>query len=107
MTKHFTKADFDQAVIEASQVKPALVDFFAAWCGPCQVMGPLIDELTSMLADKAIVGKVNVEDEPEVAEKYGVMSIPTIIIFKNGKEVETLVGIQSKEALVSKLEKYY
>lgn len=106
MSKHFTTAAFNQEVIEASRTKPVLVDFFAVWCGPCQMMSPIIDQLADTVGDKAVVGKVDTEQEPELAEKYNVMSIPTLIIFKNGEPVETLMGVQSLSFLTEVLEKH-
>lgn len=107
MTKHFTRADFDKEVIEASKTKPVLVDFFATWCGPCQLMGPIIDELENTVGDKAVVGKIDTGEEAELSEKYDIMSIPTVLIFKDGKIAETMLGLQSKEALESAIKKYY
>jgi len=83
----------------------ALVDFFATWCGPCQVQGPIIEELAAEMAGQPVkVGKVNVDQAPNTAQKYDIMSIPTLVFFKNGQEVETLTGLQSKDVLRSKLE---
>ncbi|MFH0892204.1 thioredoxin [Candidatus Falkowbacteria bacterium RIFOXYB2_FULL_47_14] len=103
MSKQFTDANFLAEVIEASKTKPVLVDFFAAWCGPCKMQGPVIEEVSTAIGDKAIVGKVDTEAAPEVSSRYGIMSIPTLKIFKGGDEVETFVGLQSKEALLEAL----
>jgi thioredoxin 1 len=105
MSKEFNKSNFEQKVIEASKIKPVVVDFFAVWCGPCKLQGPIIDEIAESLGDKASVGKLNVDEEQEIAGKYGVMSIPTILVFKGGEAVETLVGLNSKESLMSVIEK--
>ena len=73
-----------------------LVDFYADWCGPCKIMSPVIDKIAEEKSESVKVGKVNVDDNPELAEKYGIMSIPTIIIFKNGNPVKTFVGVTSR-----------
>jgi thioredoxin 1 len=106
MAKMFTDENFKQEVIEASKIKPVLVDFFAEWCGPCHVMAPIIDELVSEMGDKAVVGKLNVDEARESAAEYGVMSIPTLKIFKGGKVVEETVGVQSRDNLVELLNKH-
>ena len=99
----FTDQNFKHEVLKND--KPVLVDFWAAWCGPCQMMGPIIEELAEEMKDKYKIGKLNVDENRETASKYGIMSIPTIIIFKSGKEVKQLVGVQSKEGLKEELEK--
>lgn len=103
MAIQLTDQNFEQEVLKSE--KPVLVDFWAAWCGPCQMMGPIINELAEEVKEKYKVGKLNVDENRETASKYGVMSIPTLIIFKDGKEVKQLVGVQSKEVLKSELEK--
>ena len=103
MAQQFTDRDFEKEVLKSD--KPVLVDFWAAWCGPCQIMGPIIEELAEEVKDKYKVGKLNVDENREMASKYGVMSIPTMIIFKDGKEVKQLVGVQSKDNLKEELEK--
>lgn len=99
----FTDQNFEAEVLKSE--KPVLVDFWAVWCGPCQMMGPIIDELAEELKNKYKVGKLNVDENRETASKFGIMSIPTMIIFKDGKEVKQLVGAQSKEGLKEELEK--
>jgi thioredoxin 1 len=89
-----TDQNFDQEVLKSD--KPVLVDFWAVWCGPCKIVEPIVDELTHEYEGKIKVGKVNV-DENEVAGNYGIMSIPTLMIFKNGQPVKSMVGAQSKE----------
>mgnify|MGYP002392589358 FL=1 len=103
MAIEFTDQNFDQEVIKSD--KAALVDFWAPWCGPCQMMGPVIEDLAKEMGDSAKVGKINVDENPETAQQYGVMSIPTIKIFKGGKIVKEFVGVQDintlKDALKS------
>jgi thioredoxin 1 len=106
MSKQFTDENFNAEVIEASKQKPVLVDFFAPWCGPCKIQGPVIDEVANEIGDKAVVGKLNTEEAQKTAMNYGVMSIPTLIIFKDGEARETMVGLQSKENLLAMLDKY-
>jgi len=98
-----TDANFDTEVVASK--KPVLVDFWATWCGPCQMQGPIVEDVAKAMAGKAVVGKVNVDENPASAQKYGIMSIPTIMIFKDGTVVKQFVGVQSKETLVSELNK--
>lgn len=98
----FTDANFEEEVLKSD--KPVLVDFFAPWCGPCQMMSPVIEDLAKEMEGKAKVGKLNVDENPEKAQEYGVMSIPTIKIFKNGEVVKEMTGAQSPEALKEALE---
>ena len=106
MFKVFTEANFNQEVLEASKTKPVLVDFFAVWCGPCQVMMPLVDALAQEMGDKASIGKIDTGTEAALSEKFNIMSVPTIMIFRGGAPVETLLGIQSKDGLKKLLEKH-
>ena len=99
----FTDQNFDQEVMKSD--KPTLVDFWAPWCGPCQMMGPIVASLAEELGDKANIGKLNVDENPVTAQNFTVMSIPTVMIFKDGKMVQKFVGVQSKEALKEVLEK--
>lgn len=85
-----TAENFEQEV--AKSEKPVLLDFWATWCGPCQMQGPVFEEAAEKLADKAVFGKVNVDEEPSLAQQFGVMSIPTLILMQGGKAVETKVG---------------
>ena len=98
-----TEANFDTEVLQSKL--PVLVDFWAEWCGPCRMLSPTIDELASEFSGKAKVGKVNVDQNQMIAERYGIRSIPTLILFKNGTIVEQIVGSQTKEALKGKLTK--
>ena len=91
--------NFEKEVLKSE--KPVLVDFYAYWCGPCNAMAPVIEELATELDGKAKVGKINVDENSDIAVKYNVMSIPTLIIFKNGKEEKRLVGLRDKEELLS------
>ena len=100
--KHFSNDTFQSEVLQGSG--PILVDFWAPWCGPCKMLGPVIDGLADELSGKAVVGKVNIDDEPDLAAKYGVVTIPTIILFKDGQEVNRLVGVQSKLTLTQRVE---
>lgn len=103
MAMEFTDQNFDQEVLKSD--KPVVVDFWAPWCGPCQIMGPILEDLSSDVSNIAKVGKLNVDDNPGKASEYGVMSIPTIKIFKGGKIVKEFVGVQQKDTLKSELEK--
>lgn len=101
---HITNDNFKQKVLKSK--KPVMVDFWAEWCGPCRMAGPVIDELAEEYKGKAVIGKINIDEERELAEKYGVMSIPTVIIFKDGKEVERKVGFPGKEGYQEMLEEH-
>lgn len=101
MSMQFTDQNFGQEVLQSD--KPVLVDFWAPWCGPCQAMGPIIDELATEMEGKAKVGKLNVDENSEAASKYGIMSIPAIKIFKGGKVVKEFVGLQNKDVLKKEL----
>jgi thioredoxin 1 len=98
-----TDANFDTEVIKSK--KPVLVDFWAVWCGPCQMQGPIVEEVAKLMTGKAVVGKLNVDENPAMAQKFNVMSIPTIMIFKSGTVAKQFVGVQSKETLLSELNK--
>ncbi len=89
--------NFQQTVLNSD--KPVLVDFWAPWCGPCRIVGPIIEELAKEYGDKIVVGKLNVDENQQTASTYGVMSIPTLAFFKKGKVVKTLIGAQGKEVL--------
>ena len=94
--KHFTNETFDRDVIDASYHQSVLVDFWAAWCGPCRLVGPTIDKVAASLGDQAVVGKVNIDEHGELAERFGITSIPTVLVFRDGTVVDSLVGVRSE-----------
>lgn len=102
MAQAITASDFS-SILEQSD-KPVLIDFWATWCGPCRALGPKIDELAEEMKDKLNVYKCNVDEEPELAERFQIASIPTVILFKGTKVVHSLVGNMPKEELVSGIE---
>ncbi len=101
-TLTFNDDNFADDVLAADQ--PVLVDFWAPWCGPCRMLTPTVNELAAEYAGRAQVGKVNVDDNPETAQKYGVRSIPTLLIVKDGEVVDQVVGAVPKDQLASKLD---
>ncbi len=100
---HVTDADFDQQILK-SEV-PALVDFWAAWCGPCRTVGPVVEELAGEYKDKVKVAKLNVDDNKQTPSKYGVKGIPTLMLFKDGKVVDQIVGAVPKNKIKDMLDK--
>ncbi len=106
METQFTDQNFNSEVINISNEKPVLVDFFASWCGPCKMQASIIKEISKEIGEKAVVGKINVEESQETAQKYNVMGVPTILLFKNGEVKETLIGMQPKEILIELINKY-
>ena len=96
-----TKDNFEQEVLKSD--KKVLVDFWASWCGPCRMLSPIIDEIAKE-TDKVKVGKVNVDEESDLATQFAVMSIPTLILFENGKAIKQTVGVQSKTAILNMIE---
>jgi len=106
MSKQFNDDNFAKDVVEASKDKPVLVDFFAPWCGPCKMQAPIVDEVAKELGDKAIVGKLNTEESQKTSAEHNVMSIPTLLVIRNGEVVETLVGMQSKDILIETINKH-
>jgi len=106
MPKHLTKENFAAEVLEASKTKPVLVDFHAEWCGPCQIQAPIVEDTATAFEGKAIVGELDADQAMEIAREYGVMSIPTLLIFKNGEMVEKFVGVQEQETLSAGLTKH-
>ena len=99
---HVTGDTFEQEVLKAEG--KVLVDFWAGWCGPCQMMGPIVDEVAEE-RDDIIIGKLNVDTQPEIALRYNVMSIPTLILFENGEEAQKSIGLISKEELLELINK--
>lgn len=96
------QTSFEGDVLKAD--KPVLVDFWAEWCGPCRTLGPVLDEVASEVGEKATIYKVNVDENSELAQKFGIRGIPTMIFFKNGQAAKTLVGVQPKEEIKKTLE---
>ena len=99
----FTDSNFDTEVVKSGV--PALVDFWAEWCGPCRLMAPILDELAPVYAGKLKIGKLNVDENQDSPSQFGVMNIPTMIVFRGGKEVERIVGAMSKADLQKKIDK--
>ena len=97
-----TKSNFEETVLKSD--KPVLLDFWASWCGPCRMVSPIVDEIAEDVQGKAKVGKVNVDEQGDLASQFGVMSIPTIMVFKNGEAVATSVGAKSKAELLALLD---
>lgn len=101
MALEITDANFEELVLKSD--KPVLVDFWAEWCGPCRMVGPVVEELSKDYEGKAVVGKVNVDSNSGISAKYGIRNIPTILFFKNGEVVEKHVGVAAKNVLAEKL----
>ena len=102
MAQVITSQEFDSKVLQANG--PVLVDFFATWCGPCKMLSPVIERLAEQYEGKALVGKVNVDDEPNLAMRFGVMSIPTVVFLKDGKEIDRKVGVMPAGAFTQVLD---
>ena len=102
MANAITSADFDSVL--ASSDKPVLVDFWASWCGPCRALGPVVEQVGDEMADRLTVYKCNVDEEGDLAQRFQIVSIPTLILFKDGKPVHTMVGNMPKADLVTELE---
>ena len=101
--KNLTATDFEPTIIDSAIM---LVDFWAPWCGPCKKMAPFMDEIANEWKGKIKVGKVNIEDNSELTQKYRIWSVPTVFLFKNGKPVWRLAGFRSKEKIISEIKKY-
>lgn len=102
MAVEFTEANFEELAMQSD--KPVLVDFWAEWCGPCRMVGPIVEEISNDYNGKAIVGKVNVDENPGISAKYGIRNIPTILFLKNGEVVDKSVGAVPKSILTGKLD---
>ena len=96
-----TKENYDEEVIKSSV--PVLLDFWATWCGPCRMLSPIVDEIANEVEGKAKIGKINVDEQPDLAQQFGIMSIPTLVFMKNGEIVAKEVGVRSKQAILDKL----
>lgn len=102
--KPVTTASFDQDVLKSD--KPVLVDFWAEWCGPCRAVGPILEEIAAENSEKIKVVKLNTDEEPSIAMKYGITSIPTMNVYVNGQVVKSIVGARPKPAMLKELEAY-
>ena len=102
MALEITDANFEEVVLNSD--KPVLVDFWAAWCGPCRMVGPLVEQISNEFEGKAVVGKVDVDNNPGISAKYGIRNIPTVLFLKGGEVVDKQVGAAPKDVYASKLE---
>jgi len=102
MILEITDANFDELVLKSEKL--VLVDFWAEWCGPCRMITPIVEELSEEYDGKAVIGKVDVDNNPDICSKYGIRNIPTILFFKNGEIADKQVGAAPKNALVSKID---
>ncbi len=102
MAIEITNSNFDELVLNSD--KPVLVDFWAEWCGPCRMVGPMVEELSHEYEGRAVVGKLNVDEHGEVAGRFGIRNIPTLLVFKGGQVVDKQVGVAPKNVLAAKLD---
>jgi thioredoxin 1 len=102
MTIEVTDANFDEVIVNSD--KPAIVDFWAEWCGPCRMVGPIVKDISEEYKDQVVVGKLDVDSNPGVSEKFGIRNIPTILFFKGGEVVDKQVGAVPKANITKKLE---
>ena len=103
MVLHFDRTSFEKAIAGS---QPVLVDFWAPWCGPCRMIAPSIEELSKDYEDRAVVGKIDVDEVPDLAHRFGVMSIPTLIVFKGGKVVEQAIGARGKADIAAMIDRH-
>jgi thioredoxin 1 len=101
-TIKLNKENFETTLNQSD--RPVLVDFWAEWCGPCRMLGPVLDEIAREIGDRATIAKVNIDEEPELASRFGVRSIPTLVVFRQGTEQDRLVGVVPKKTIVGKLQ---
>ena len=94
-----TMENFEQEVIKSD--KPVLIDFWATWCGPCKMIAPIVEEIAEEYEDKIKVGKVNVDEEPDLTQSFGISSIPTLVLMRDGKAADMMVGLRTKEQIVA------
>jgi len=104
MAKVINSNEFKNQVLDSSD--DVMVDFFAEWCGPCKMLAPVLEELSSEMAGRAKILKVDVDKSPDLAQKYGISGVPTVMVFRNGAPVDKMVGFQPKQVLKSKLDKH-
>ncbi|PCH94401.1 MAG: thioredoxin [Bacteroidetes bacterium] len=102
MAVEFTDSNFEELALKSD--KPVVIDFWAEWCGPCRMVSPIVEELAGDYEGKAVIGKVNVDHNPEISSKYGIRSIPTILFLKDGEVVDKQVGAVAKDVLAAKLD---
>ena len=103
MAIDITDSNFEEVVMKSD--KPVLVDFWAEWCGPCRMVGPVVEELAKEYEGRAVIGKVNVDENPDISVKFGIRNIPALLFFKNGEIVDKQIGAVPKSALAEKLDK--
>lgn len=104
MAKQFNQSNFEAEVLNHKGL--VIVDFFATWCGPCKMLSPVIDKLAEEVGDKVNIGKVDIDENMELAQKYSIMSVPTLVFIKDGETVDTLMGVQSSAKIKEYIEKY-
>ncbi len=102
MAVELTDANFEEIVLKSD--KPVMIDFWAEWCGPCRMVAPIVEEMSGEYGDKAVIGKVNVDENPNISMKFGIRNIPTIIFLKNGELVDKSVGAVPKNVLTEKID---